>query len=89
MEFHGLIEREFAEQMLREAGDGAYLVRASRRSQGAATLCMVFDRHVLNYKLYYDGTHYVGEKRLFFRYFFLNLIAFNGIQFFQQYFVRY
>lgn len=62
-EFHGLIEREVAERMLLEAGDGAFLVRASRRSRDAATLCMVFDNHVLNYKLYYDGMHYVGEKR--------------------------
>lgn len=65
MEFHGLIEREAAERMLLEAGEGAYLVRASRRSQGANTLCMLFDGHVLNYKLYYDGMHYVGEKRFF------------------------
>uniref|UniRef100_A0A915CED1 Uncharacterized protein n=2 Tax=Parascaris TaxID=6254 RepID=A0A915CED1_PARUN len=62
-EFHGLIERDTAENMLREAGEGAFLVRASRRSQDAATLCMLFDNHVLNYKLYYDGMHYVGEKR--------------------------
>lgn len=62
-EFHGLIDREEAERMLREAGEGAFLVRASRRSQGAATLCMLFDNHVLNYKLYYDSMHYVGEKR--------------------------
>ncbi|VDK61702.1 unnamed protein product [Anisakis simplex] len=49
--------------MLRERGEGAFLVRASKRSQDAATLCMLFDNHVLNYKLYYDGMHYVGEKR--------------------------
>lgn len=64
-EFHGLIERDTAESMLREAGEGAFLVRASKRSQDAATLCMLFDNHVLNYKLYYDGMHYVGEKRYF------------------------
>lgn len=49
--------------MLLEAGEGAYLVRASRRSPGANTLCMLFDGRVLNYKLFYDGMHYVGEKR--------------------------
>uniref|UniRef100_A0A915PQ50 Rho-GAP domain-containing protein n=1 Tax=Setaria digitata TaxID=48799 RepID=A0A915PQ50_9BILA len=62
-EFHGLIEREVADTMLLEAGEGAFLVRASRRSPGANTLCMLFDGRVLNYKLFYDGMHYVGEKR--------------------------
>ncbi|MFH4983484.1 hypothetical protein AB6A40_010193 [Gnathostoma spinigerum] len=62
-EFHGHIEREQAERMLHEVGEGAFLVRASRRSADAATLCMIFDNHVLNYKLFYDGMHYVGEKR--------------------------
>ncbi|VDN02022.1 unnamed protein product [Thelazia callipaeda] len=62
-EFHGLIDREVAENMLLEAGEGAFLVRASKRSPGANTLCMFFDGRVLNYKLFYDGMHYVGEKR--------------------------
>lgn len=72
-EFHGLIEREFAERMLLEAGEGAFLVRASKRSPDAATLCMVFDNHVLNYKLYYDGFHYVGEKRFLVFYLLLSI----------------
>lgn len=62
-EFHGLIERNQAEMKLREVGEGAYLVRESKRSEGAYTLCMFFDGRVLNYKLYFDGTHFVGEKR--------------------------
>ncbi|ETN72322.1 hypothetical protein RB195_011894 [Necator americanus] len=62
-EFHGLIDRVEADRMLMEVGEGAFLVRESRRSQDAFTLCMMFDGRVLNYKLYYDGTHYVGEKR--------------------------
>ncbi|KAK6026818.1 SH2 domain protein [Ostertagia ostertagi] len=66
-EFHGLIDRVEgclkADRMLMEAGEGAFLVRESKRSQDAFTLCMLFDGRVLNYKLYYDGTHYVGEKR--------------------------
>lgn len=49
--------------MLIEVGEGAYLVRASKRSSNAYTLCMLFDGSVLNYKLFYDGAHYVGEKR--------------------------
>lgn len=53
----------FKFQLLRETGEGAYLVRASRRSPDANTLCMLFDGNVLNYKLYYDGSHFVAEKR--------------------------
>lgn len=49
--------------MLFDAGEGAFLVRASTRSPGAFTLCILFDGVVLNYKLYYDGAHYVYEKR--------------------------
>ncbi|CAI2349839.1 unnamed protein product [Caenorhabditis sp. 36 PRJEB53466] len=62
-EFHGLIDRTEAERMLIEAGEGSYLVRESNRSRDAFTLCMVFDGKVMNYKLYYDGQFYVGEKR--------------------------
>jgi len=46
-------------------GEGAFLVRASRRSEGAFTLHVVFEGVVQNYKLFYDGAHYVGIKRLF------------------------
>ena len=54
--------------MLRDTGDGAYLVRASKRSADAYTLCFLFDGQVMNYKLYYDdGMHFVAEKRLDFR----------------------
>ncbi|VDK48838.1 unnamed protein product, partial [Cylicostephanus goldi] len=49
-EFHGLIDRVEAERMLMEVGEGAFLVRESRRSQDAFTLCMMFDGRVLNYK---------------------------------------
>ncbi|KAI6214828.1 SH2 motif and Protein kinase C and RhoGAP domain containing protein [Aphelenchoides besseyi] len=62
-EYHGLIERSDADQMLRDFGEGAYLVRASKRSADAYTLGLFFDGNVLNYKLYYDGMHFVAEKR--------------------------
>uniref|UniRef100_A0A914UX35 N-chimaerin n=2 Tax=Plectus sambesii TaxID=2011161 RepID=A0A914UX35_9BILA len=62
-EFHGLIDREETEQLLAAAGEGAYLVRESQRSAGAYTLCMRFDGKALNYKLFFDGQHFVGEKR--------------------------
>ncbi|KAI6241594.1 SH2 motif and Protein kinase C and RhoGAP domain containing protein [Aphelenchoides fujianensis] len=63
LEYHGLIDRADAEQMLQNAGEGAYLVRASQRGADAYTLGLLFDGNVMNYKLYFDGMHYVAEKR--------------------------
>ncbi|KAK3105983.1 hypothetical protein FSP39_010121 [Pinctada imbricata] len=61
-EYHGNITREDADQLLSE-GDGSYLVRKSERAQNAFTLAIRFDNQTKNFKLYYDGMHYVGEKR--------------------------
>jgi hypothetical protein len=63
-EFHGLIDRKEAERLLKEVAEGAYLVRASRRTDSGYTLCIFFEGKILNYKLYYDRMHYVAEKRL-------------------------
>lgn len=63
-EFHEHIDRNEAEKLLLEAGEGAYLIRTSKTASHAFTLCFLFDGSVRNYKLYYDGAHYVGEKRL-------------------------
>ncbi|KAG8201103.1 hypothetical protein JTE90_028773 [Oedothorax gibbosus] len=60
-EFHGKISREEAERLLVE--DGCYLVRESQRALGQYTLSMRFGGITKNFKLYYDGKHYVGEKR--------------------------
>ncbi|WAR06187.1 CHIN-like protein [Mya arenaria] len=62
-EYHGLILREEAEDILAQGGDGSYLVRRSDRAPQAFTLAIRFDNQTKNYKLYYDGLHYVGEKR--------------------------
>ncbi|XP_060569003.1 N-chimaerin-like [Ruditapes philippinarum] len=62
-EYHGQISREEAEDILFQGGDGSYLVRKSDRAPNAFTLAIRFDSQTKNYKLYYDGLHYVGEKR--------------------------
>lgn len=62
-EYHGVISREEAEEILAEGGDGSYLVRKSDRAPNAYTLAIRFDGQTKNYKLYYDGLHFVGEKR--------------------------
>ncbi|KAL9967693.1 hypothetical protein ACROYT_G025979 [Oculina patagonica] len=61
-EFHGSISREEADELVSEA-DGCYLVRESQRSRGSYTLTMRFGGVSKNFRLYYDGLHYVGEKR--------------------------
>ncbi|XP_061086335.1 beta-chimaerin-like, partial [Conger conger] len=60
-EFHGWISRGRSGELL--GVEGAYLIRESQRQPGAYTLALRFGRQTLNYKLFYDGQHYVGEKR--------------------------
>ncbi|EDO42176.1 predicted protein, partial [Nematostella vectensis] len=59
--FHGSISREEADELVSRQ-DGCYLVRESQRSPWAYTLTMRFDG-TKNFRLYYDGMHYVGDKR--------------------------
>uniref|UniRef100_A0A3Q3AVS9 N-chimaerin n=1 Tax=Kryptolebias marmoratus TaxID=37003 RepID=A0A3Q3AVS9_KRYMA len=60
--FHGMISRDHADDLL--AGtEGAYLIRESQRQPGTYTLALRFGPQTLNYRLFYDGKHFVGEKR--------------------------
>uniref|UniRef100_A0A8C4W3Y7 Chimerin 2 n=1 Tax=Gopherus evgoodei TaxID=1825980 RepID=A0A8C4W3Y7_9SAUR len=62
-EFHGIISREQADEIL--AGvEGAYILRESQRQPGCYTLALRFGNQTLNYRLFYDGKHFVGEKRV-------------------------
>ncbi|XP_031574844.1 N-chimaerin-like [Actinia tenebrosa] len=61
-EFHGSISREEADQLVK-GQDGCYLVRESQRQPGSYTLTMRFGGASMHFRLYYDGMHYVGEKR--------------------------
>ncbi|XP_074652325.1 N-chimaerin-like isoform X3 [Tubulanus polymorphus] len=61
-EFHGAISREETDSLLSEC-DGCYLVRESQRAPGTYTLAIRFEAITKNFKLFYDGQHYVGEKR--------------------------
>uniref|UniRef100_A0A8C9RRR5 Chimaerin n=1 Tax=Scleropages formosus TaxID=113540 RepID=A0A8C9RRR5_SCLFO len=61
-EFHGMISRERADELL-EGAEGAYLIRESQRQPGTHTLALRFGNQTLNYRLFYDGKHFVGEKR--------------------------
>uniref|UniRef100_A0A3Q3EW19 N-chimaerin n=1 Tax=Labrus bergylta TaxID=56723 RepID=A0A3Q3EW19_9LABR len=60
--FYGMISREYADELL--AGvEGSYLIRESQRQPGTHTLALRFGPQTLNYRLFYDGKHFVGEKR--------------------------
>ncbi|XP_073534021.1 beta-chimaerin isoform X1 [Phyllobates terribilis] len=61
-EFHGIITREQADALLCTA-EGSYLIRESQRQPGCCTLALRFGLQTMNYRLFYDGKHFVGEKR--------------------------
>ncbi|RXM30891.1 N-chimaerin [Acipenser ruthenus] len=61
-EYHGMISREAADQLLSVA-EGGYLIRESQRQPGTYTLALRFGNQTRNFRLYYDGKHFVGEKR--------------------------
>uniref|UniRef100_A0A8B9NSZ9 Chimerin 1 n=1 Tax=Accipiter nisus TaxID=211598 RepID=A0A8B9NSZ9_9AVES len=57
-----MISREEADQLLSVA-EGSYLIRESQRQLGTYTLALRFGSQTRNFRLYYDGKHFVGEKR--------------------------
>ncbi|XP_047454764.1 beta-chimaerin isoform X1 [Mugil cephalus] len=61
-EFHGIISRDYADDLLAGA-EGSYLIRESQRQPGTHTLALRFGHQTLNYRLFYDGKHFVAEKR--------------------------
>lgn len=62
LEHHGMISRQESEQLL-GIEDGHFLVRESSNPPGSCTLAILFNNEIKNYKVYYDGAFYVGEKR--------------------------
>ncbi|XP_064610312.1 N-chimaerin-like isoform X2 [Liolophura sinensis] len=61
--YHGNLSRDQVEDLLSKAGDGSFLVRDSEHGDGEYRLAIRFDETVRHFKLFYDGQHYVGEKR--------------------------
>lgn len=62
LEYHGMISRQECEKVLGN-DDGNFMVRESNNPPGSCTLCIKFNNETKNYKVYYDGAFYVGEKR--------------------------
>ncbi|GCC25134.1 hypothetical protein chiPu_0003539 [Chiloscyllium punctatum] len=60
-EFHGMISREQADELLGGV-EGAYLIRESQRQPGSNTLALRFGYQTLNYRLFYDGKHFVDDN---------------------------
>ncbi|XP_069505030.1 beta-chimaerin isoform X1 [Ambystoma mexicanum] len=60
--FHGIISRDEVDELLASV-EGTYLIRESQRQPGCYTLALRFGHQTLNYRLFYDGKHFVGEKR--------------------------
>ncbi|XP_076069460.1 N-chimaerin-like isoform X2 [Oratosquilla oratoria] len=60
-EYHGQQPRQMCEGMLQQ--DGEYLVRLSQSTPGGFSLSLRYNGKIKHYRLYYDGKHYVGEKR--------------------------
>nr|ACF05002.1 beta chimaerin isoform B2-CHNdel ex6p-12pB [Homo sapiens] len=56
-EFHGIISREQADELLGGV-EGAYILRESQRQPGCYTLALRFGNQTLNYRLFHDGKHY-------------------------------
>uniref|UniRef100_A0A670JXU3 Chimerin 2 n=1 Tax=Podarcis muralis TaxID=64176 RepID=A0A670JXU3_PODMU len=56
-EFHGIISREQADELLGGV-EGAYILRESQRQPGCYTLALRFGNQTLNYRLFYDGKHF-------------------------------
>ncbi|KAK0131396.1 Beta-chimaerin [Merluccius polli] len=57
-----MISREYTDGLLGGV-EGAYLIRESQRQPGTHTLALRFGQQTLNYRLFYDSKHFVGEKR--------------------------
>jgi len=62
LEHHGLISRQECEFVLGNE-DGSFLVRESNNPPSSCTLAIKFNNETKNYKVYFDGAFYVGEKR--------------------------
>ncbi|XP_063541638.1 beta-chimaerin [Cydia strobilella] len=62
-EYHGILGHKEATLRLQNEPNGAYLIRKGNDFNDFYTLTWRFDDRIHHYKLYYDGTHYLKDKR--------------------------
>ncbi|XP_063715680.1 beta-chimaerin-like [Symsagittifera roscoffensis] len=59
---HGPISREAGNALVTKGPEGSYLIRESQRQPGTYTLVFLLDGSVKNYRIYYNGTHFIDTK---------------------------
>ena len=59
---HGPISREEGNSLVTSGPEGSYLIRESQRQPGTYTLVFLLDGSVKNYRIYYNGTHFIDTK---------------------------
>ncbi|KAK3701790.1 hypothetical protein QZH41_009800 [Actinostola sp. cb2023] len=64
--FHGRIDREKAEELLRPRSDGLFLVRESRNFQGDYTLSVCFEGKVDHYRVIYSNNKLTVDEDEYF-----------------------
>ncbi|XP_034827622.1 beta-chimaerin [Maniola hyperantus] len=62
-EYHGVMGHREAALFLDGEPNGAFLIRKGNECNDFYTLSWRFNDRIHHYKLYYDGTHYIKEKR--------------------------
>ncbi|XP_068623605.1 beta-chimaerin [Battus philenor] len=62
-EYHGIMGHKEASLLLDNEPNGAFLIRKGNENNDFYTLTWRFNDKVHHYKLYYDGTHYIKDKR--------------------------
>ncbi|CAG4932391.1 unnamed protein product [Colias eurytheme] len=62
-EYHGIMGHKEATLLLEDEPNGAFLIRKGNEYNDFYTLSWKFNDRIHHYKLYYDGTHYIKDKR--------------------------
>ncbi|CAK1590144.1 unnamed protein product [Parnassius mnemosyne] len=62
-EYHGILGHKEASSLLENEPNGAFLIRKGNEHNDFYTLTWRFNDKIHHYKLYYDGTHYIKDKR--------------------------
>ncbi|CAH0713672.1 unnamed protein product, partial [Brenthis ino] len=62
-EYHGIMGHKEATLILEDEPNGAFLIRKGNEFNDFYTLTWRFNNKIHHYKLYYDGTHYIKDKR--------------------------
>ncbi|CAK1541738.1 unnamed protein product [Leptosia nina] len=62
-EYHGIMGNKEASYLLEDEPNGAFLIRKGNEYNDFFTLSWKFNDRIHHYKVYYDGSHYLKEKR--------------------------